>query len=572
MTPHDLLANFENLAEAPNGIQRLRELVLELAVRGKLVEQNLEDEPATELIKRTAILRNQQLLKERGKSGKPSAYVPGEKTPIALPDGWTWARLDELTTKVGSGKTPLGGRSVYQSEGIKFLRSQNVWDDGLRLNDVAYIDPETHASMSTTCVRAMDLLFNITGASIGRCAVAPDDFDEGNVSQHVCIVRLVDSELRHFVHLALISNLIQSDVMNVQVGISREGLSTGRFKDFLIPIPPLAEQRRIVARVDELMALLDRLEAKRQDREAARTAARDSALAALREAPTPDNVQIAWLRIQERFHELFATPEDVASLRQAILRLGLSGRLATVRPDTGVADDFLGRIRRAKSSRNHSGKSRSNNAHPDQAFDDAPFVIPSSWRWCRMADLVSMVTSGSRSWHAHYAESGASFIRSQDIKLDRLEYDNRAFVNPPEGAEGMRTRVEVGDLLLTITGGNVGKCALISSNPGEAYVSQHVALIRAVWKPMGPYLHRWLTADFAGRGLLLDTSYGAKPGLNLESIRNLLVPIPPEDEIPSILSQLNEFLAGCERLAEQLTAASNQRSAFAAAAVHHLDA
>jgi type I restriction enzyme S subunit len=136
----------------------------------------------------------------------------------------------------------------------------------------------------------------------------------------------------------------------------------------------------------------------------------------------------------------------------------------------------------------------------------------------------------------------------------------------------MRTRVEAGDLLLTITGGNVGKCALISSDPGEAYVSQHVALIRAVWKPMGPYLHRWLTADFAGRGLLLDTSYGAKPGLNLESIRNLLVPIPPEDEIPSFLSQLNEFLAVCERLAELLTAASNQRSAFASAAVHHLDA
>jgi len=140
------------------------------------------------------------------------------------------------------------------------LRSQNVWNEGLRLDDVAYIKPETHQKMSGTHVRDGDLLFNITGASIGRCAIVPDSFDTGNVSQHVVIVRSISKEVLQFLHLVLISNHVQQTVMDVQVGVSREGLSIGKLGQFIIPIPPLTEQHRIVAKVDELMALCDQLE------------------------------------------------------------------------------------------------------------------------------------------------------------------------------------------------------------------------------------------------------------------------------------------------------------------------
>jgi type I restriction enzyme S subunit len=138
---------------------------------------------------------------------------------------------------------------------VKFLRSQNVWDDGLRLDGVAFIKPETHAKMSGTVVCANDLLFNITGASIGRCAVVPSDFDEANVSQHVTIVRTVLPALNPFLHKVLVSRHVQQAVMDVQVGVSREGLSIAKLGQFLIPVPPLTEQSRIVARVDDLRGL-----------------------------------------------------------------------------------------------------------------------------------------------------------------------------------------------------------------------------------------------------------------------------------------------------------------------------
>ncbi|MCY7315582.1 MAG: restriction endonuclease subunit S [Rubrivivax sp.] len=151
---------------------------------------------------------------------------------------------------------------TFRAKGVKFLRSQNVWNEGLRLDGVAYIPPQTHARMAGTVVRPNDLLFNITGASIGRCAIVPTDFDEANVSQHVTIVRPVLPALGPFLHLVLISGQIQQAVMDVQVGVSREGLSIAKLERFVVPLPPLSEQARIAARVDELMRVCDALEDK----------------------------------------------------------------------------------------------------------------------------------------------------------------------------------------------------------------------------------------------------------------------------------------------------------------------
>lgn len=176
----------------------------------------------------------------------------------------SWVRLNELLTKIGAGSTPLGGKQVYVNEGVPFLRSQNVWDDGLRLDDVAFITNDTHNKMSGTHVKSDDLLFNITGASIGRCAIVPDDFITGNVSQHVTIIRFVSTEILQFMHLVMTSKHVQQTVMDVQVGVSREGLSIGKLGQFVIPIPPITEQHRIVAKVDALMALCDQLKTRIQ--------------------------------------------------------------------------------------------------------------------------------------------------------------------------------------------------------------------------------------------------------------------------------------------------------------------
>lgn len=253
--------HFDTLFTTEPSIDALQKTILQLAVMGKLVPQDPKDEPASQLLER--ITQDRKKLESDGtcKKLKPTSSITETEQAFSLPIGWEWTRLGTLLSKIGAGSTPLGGKQVYVKKGIAFLRSQNVWNDGLRLDEVAFILPGTHQKMSGTHVEPGDLLFNITGASIGRCAMVPENFVTGNVSQHVTIIRPVDKENSQFLHKLLISELIQKTVMDVQVGVSREGLSIGKLAHFVIPIPPLAEQRRIVAKIDLLVSVCDQLKA-----------------------------------------------------------------------------------------------------------------------------------------------------------------------------------------------------------------------------------------------------------------------------------------------------------------------
>jgi type I restriction enzyme S subunit len=256
--------NFDVLFTTEHSIETLKQTILQLAVMGKLVPQNPNDEPAGKLLKKIAAEKAQLIKDKKIKKTKPLPEITEADKPFDLPCGWEWVRLQDLLSKIGAGSTPSGGQKAYVDEGIKFLRSQNVWNDGLNLLGVALIPESIHEKMSGTQVQAGDLLFNITGASIGRCALVPEDFDTANVSQHVTIVRSIDKEIKAFLHIILISKHVQQTVMDVQVGVSREGLSISKLGAFLIPVPPKAEQQRIVAKVNELMTLCDQLKTQMQ--------------------------------------------------------------------------------------------------------------------------------------------------------------------------------------------------------------------------------------------------------------------------------------------------------------------
>jgi len=324
-----LTDNLPLLAGAPNGIKKLRELILELAVRGKLVPQDPSDEPARELLKRIAEEKTRLVAEGKIKKQKALTEIAEEEKPFVIPTHWEWVRLDSLLKKIGAGSTPLGGKQAYVADGVKFLRSQNVWNEGLRLNDVAFIPVETHQKMSGTHVEAGDLLFNITGASIGRCAAVPSDFDTGNVSQHVTIIRPISGDTQPFLHVVLVSQLVQQTVRDVQVGVSREGLSIGKLSQFLIPFPPEAEQYRIVAKVDELMALCDHLEARQADADSAHTRLVQVLLDDLTQTSDAIDFATNWQRLAEHFHTLFTTESSIDALRQTLLYFAADGRLVS---------------------------------------------------------------------------------------------------------------------------------------------------------------------------------------------------------------------------------------------------
>lgn len=174
-----------------------------------------------------------------------------------IPEGWGVAHLKRLTKKIGSGKTPAGGAEVYGAEGVMFLRSQNVYNDGLMLNDVAFITPLIDLEMSSTRVFAGDVLLNITGGSIGRCCVYTRQ-EHANVNQHVCIIR-ADAKRAHNAFIKYFWNSLGQVYLRLsQLGGNRESLNFEQIGNVLFPVPPLPEQRAIADYLDAECAKIDK--------------------------------------------------------------------------------------------------------------------------------------------------------------------------------------------------------------------------------------------------------------------------------------------------------------------------
>ncbi|MDE2591117.1 MAG: restriction endonuclease subunit S, partial [Patescibacteria group bacterium] len=178
-----------------------------------------------------------------------------------IPQEWEIVKLRESTSKIGSGITPLGGSQVYDKVGISFIRSQNVHFDGLHLDDVAFISRKIHDELKNTKLRPLDVLLNITGASIGRCTYLPEDFGEGNVNQHVCIIRTTEKLNPIFLAKYLSQPIMQNRINSAQAGLSRQGLTFKEIADFDIVLPPVAEQKKITS----ILSNIDSLIQKRQE-------------------------------------------------------------------------------------------------------------------------------------------------------------------------------------------------------------------------------------------------------------------------------------------------------------------
>ncbi len=244
-------------------VAKLRQSLLREAMQGKLVPQDPNDGPASELLKKIKAEKTKLIAEGKIKKQKPLPEIkpkdlPSVKTgiPYEIPSSWVWCRLGEICSKVGSGSTPRG--SNYAKTGIPFFRSQNIHDDGLVYVDIKFISNDVHHEMKSTIVYPNDILLNITGGSLGRCALVSSFFKEGNVSQHVAIIRPIKINAT-FLHKVMLSPGFQKRIFNSTTGAGREGLPKYNLEQFIIPLPPLAEQLRIVSKLEQLMQFCDEL-------------------------------------------------------------------------------------------------------------------------------------------------------------------------------------------------------------------------------------------------------------------------------------------------------------------------
>ena len=533
------------------GIKKLRELILELAVRGLLVPQDPNDEPASELLKRIAAEKAKLVKAGRVKREGALPAVTDEERPFELPYGWSCERVGNLVSKLGSGSTPRGGKEVYVSEGIRFLRSQNVRNEGIDLEDIAYISQETHEKMSGTRVLPGDVLLNITGASLGRSTIFPDQLVEANVSQHVTIIRLLIPQMAKFVHLGVISPMIQKLVWGRQVGMAIEGLSKKVLEMFEFPIPPLAEQHRIVAKVDELMALCDQLEQETESSLGAHQTLVDTLLSALTSAADHAQFASAWQRIASHFDTLFTTEESIAQLKQTILQLAVMGKLVPQDPNDEHASELLKKIAAEKAKLVKEGKIKRETPPSKIENQEMPFDLPPKWEWSRLIEISANI---------HYGYTASSdesikhvrLLRITDIQDDAVDWDSVPGCEI-EADKIVQYQLSDDDILIARTGGTIGKSYLVQDITVCAVFASYLIRVRHINGMSAHFKKVYLGSQLYWRQLYAKSMGTGQPNVNGESLKGLVVPVPPLAEQHRIVAKVDELMALCDQLNSRLS-------------------
>lgn len=242
-------------AKYSNDLAVLKSKIIDAGIQGKLTEQLPDDGDAEDLYAQILNQKSQLIKEGKIKKEKPLPDIAADEIPFEIPENWKWVRLGDISSKISSGNTPAGGKKsdAYVKEGFCFFREQNIYDDGIRDEGMVYISEELLNSRPNSTVLPKDILLNITGGSIGRCAIVPDDFSKGSINQHILIIRMIDERLRHYIHHCLCSPYMQRYIKGKSVG-DKDGFSGGRCKNMLIPLPPINEQKRICEKTDLMLA------------------------------------------------------------------------------------------------------------------------------------------------------------------------------------------------------------------------------------------------------------------------------------------------------------------------------
>jgi len=554
-----LLAHFDRISEAPDAIPRLRRFILDLAVRGKLVDQNENDEPPQHLLKSMDAKKTQAVVAGGVTKTSAGSFANGY-VPFEIPSNWIWVRLGDICSKTGSGSTPRGGRSVYQSNGVPFLRSQNVYDDGLRLDDVAYITHQTHEKMSGTAVQPGDLLLNITGGSIGRCCHVSSGLVQANISQHIAIIRVAAVGIQRYLHRLILSPYFQSFILKEQTGAGRGGLPKNRMDGIPVALPPLAEQHRIVTKVDELMALCDRLDAAQAERNSRRNRLTAAALHKLSHSANAEDFRSHARFCIMHLGRIAAYAADINELRQGILNLAVHGRLIPQDPSDEPAVEVVKRIRAEKAHLAQLGGLKKDKAVWDGLPKGPPYELPSGWVWTSLQDVFEISRGGSPrpAGDPRFFGGNIPWITVGEITKDAGKYLTHTASGLTEEGAARSRFINSGDLLLTNSGATLGvpKISCI-----RACMNDGVAVLRS--------FHSVKLNDFAYLYLQSQTktfrmvNQGmGQPNLNTPIIAGWFFPLPPVAEQGQIVARVDELMALCDRLEEQLTIGQTESRRF----------
>jgi type I restriction enzyme S subunit len=555
MNAERLLALYERVAEAPDAITRLRRFILDLAVRGKLVPQDSQDEPASELLKRIA--QEKARLVKAGEIRKPKPLAPLERADTPLVEetpGWHWVRLGSVATLITKGSTPTSYGHAYTDQGVNFIKVESIRNSQIRREDItSFISAETNEFLSRSRLEEGDILFSIAG-SIGTCAVVSATVLPANTNQALAIIRGTHVVFSNRFLLNALRSSVSNSIQILARGGAMNNVSLEDIHNFVVPVPPLAEQHRIVAKVDELMALCDQLKAARQEREALRDRLAAASLVRLN-APDPETFQSDARFTLNALPALTTRPNQIKQLRQTILNLAVRGKLVPQDPNDEPAATLSERLAK-KFAKEPIGIGRGRRSEIVAGLiEKAPYLVPSGWLWVRMGDLGE-TNIGLTYSPVEISSAGIPVLRSNNIQAGKIHLSDLVRVTSKPKPSAM---VSEGDLLICARNGSrslVGKAAIIERLSEPMAFGAFMAIFRS---PVNRYLHLFLSSPVF-RQVIDEVNTNTINQITQANLRSTLISLPPLAEQHRIVAKVDELMALCDRLEASLTTSDQTRT------------
>ena len=555
MNAEQLLTHFDRIANAPAAIPRLRRFILDLAVRGKLVEQDPNDESASELLKRI-VAEKAWLVKNKRIKKSEVPPIGEEDAPFSTPSLWRWTRLG-MIGDWGAGSTPSRGNPDLYGGGLTWLKSGELDDNTQLQGSEETVTDLSIRKGSFRFNRPGDVLIAMYGATIGKLAILAED---AVTNQAVCGCTPFEGVLNKYLFLFLFSQ--RESFRATSEGGAQPNISKVKIVRRPFPLPPLAEQHRIVAKVDELMALCDRLEEARTERKTTRDRLTAASLACL-DAPDPDpeifqrHVSFAL----DNLIPLTTRPDQIQALRQTILNLTVRGKLVEQDPNDEPASELLKQITAEKARLVKEKRIRARRPSTPAICSDVPFDLPTGWSPVKIEQILIEIQTGPFGSSLHqsdYQLGGTPVINPASIQNERIVPVDKMAVGPVTLERLASFKLRTGDVIMGRRG-EMGRCAVVSERE-RGWLCGTGSLILRAFKNIYPRFLSMLIGSPFSRQYLGGTAVGTTmQNLNQTILLNLSFGIPPLAEQHRIVAKVDELLELCDQLEASLNMGNDTR-------------
>ena len=544
------------------GVKKLRELILELAVRGKLVAQDSNDEPASLLLEKIADEKAQLITDKKIKKQKPLAEIADEEKSFKLPKGWEWSQLTNITNYVNGYAFKS---KDFTDNGVGIIKIGDIQEGVVSTSNMSRVPRDvTDAIDNNFQVIKGDLLIAMSGATTGKLGFNTSD-EIFYLNQRVGKIQSFGVLLK-YLYFPLTTKIAEN--LSKAIGSAIPNISTTQINEIVIAVPPLAEQHRIVAKVDELMALCDQLEQQTEQSLTAYQTLVEELLNTLTQSVNADDFQESWQRIADHFDVLFTTEASIDQLKQTILQLAVMGKLVPQNPSEEPASVLLEKIVEEKAQLIADKKIKKQKPLPAITDEEKPFELPSGWEWATLSH-IGVFTGGKTPSKANsdYWNGDIPWVTPKDMKVEEI-FDSEDHVTKLAVTDGL-AQIGIESLLFVARSGILRRKFPVAITKSVCTVNQDLKVLSLIDKSIANYVllmmkgfEMYILENLTKIGTTVES-------LRFEDFSKHYFIMPPLKEQHRIVAKVDELMALCDQLKARLSDAQTTQLHLADAVVEN---